>query len=282
VGVICVLAIRPAYRRKHVGTELLKRSEEYLKSFGAKEIVAGAMKPLNPFYFGLYGGGDSSGFLGSDTAAAPFLDNNGYKCFHTTLVFEKNLNKTEPVADSRFVGLRRRYDVQLLALPEVPSWWQECVLGLFEPVEFRLVDKMSGYPAARALVWEISGCKPGEQAAGILDLQVRPDTRRQGLARFLLSQLMKYVHEQYFKRVEIHCPELNHPALNLIRGLGFEQVDIGRSYSRSVEPALPAPAPAQPLASAATPEITATSSRHTLAMLKARGQHSSNHAAGLP
>ena len=87
------------------------------------------------------------------------------------------------MVDPRFVSLRRRYDVQLVPQPEISSWWQECVLGVFEPVEFRLMDKLNGIPAA-ALVWEMSaGRPPGQGAAGILDIQVRPDVRRQGLAR---------------------------------------------------------------------------------------------------
>ena len=109
-------------------------------------------------------------------------------------------------------------------------------MGVFEPVEFRLTDKLSGIPAARTMVWEMTaGRQPGHGVAGVLDVQVRPDVRRQGLARFLLNQMLRYIQEQYFRGAEVHVPELNQAALGLFKSLGFAQVDIGRSYRRSLD-----------------------------------------------
>ncbi|HEV3145603.1 MAG TPA: GNAT family N-acetyltransferase, partial [Gemmataceae bacterium] len=233
VGIICAIAVRSKYRRQKIGTELLRRAEAYLQSRGAKEFVAGGRKPRNPFYFGLYGGG--YGFLTSDPPAEPFFLHHGYQANESVLVMERVLAKAEPIVDPRFLTLRRRYDVQLLPEAEIPSWWQECVLGQFEPVEFRLMDKLNCMPAARTFVWEMQGTKPGEQAAGILDLNVRPDARRQGLARYLLANTMRYLQEQYFRRVEAQCLESNEAGTALLRSLGFEQVDTGKTYSRAAK-----------------------------------------------
>lgn len=169
----------------------------------------------------------------SDAAAEPFFLHQGYQPNENCLVLERNLAKAEPIIDPRFVALRRRYDVQLLPQGDIPSWWQECVLGQFEPVEFRLMDKFSGIPAARTLVFEMQGTKPGEQAAGILDIHVRQDTRRQGLARYLLANTMRYLQEQYFRRMETQCLESNEGGSALLRSLDFEQVDTGRTYHRT-------------------------------------------------
>src|SRR5260370_34523096 len=191
------------------------------------------MRRMNPFYFGLYGGADSPGFLTSDIAAAPFFEHHGYQGANTCLVFESKLDSYSPPVDPRFLNLRRKYDVQLVPQPELNSWWQDCVLGQIEPVEFRLMDKLSGIPEARVLAWEMSSVRqPSPPAAGLLDVSVREDMRRQGLARFLLSQMFRYIQEQYFQLVEVQVPEANQPAIALIRGLGFEQVDVGRSYRK--------------------------------------------------
>jgi ribosomal protein S18 acetylase RimI-like enzyme len=232
-GIICAIAVRPSHRRKGIGSQLLKHAEEYLAKLGSKEIVAGGMRPQNPFYFGLYGGSDGPGFLTSDPAAAPFIEHHGYQCWSTCLVLQRNLEGYPPAIDTRFVSLRRRYDTQLVAQPETGSWWQACVLGSFEAVEFRLVDKLSGIPAARALVWETSSSRqPAPLAAGILDVHVRPDVRRQGLGKLLINQLLRYIQENAFKMAEVQVQEANQGALNLFRDLGFEQVDVGRSYRR--------------------------------------------------
>jgi len=232
-GVVCAIAVRPSHRRQKIGGGLLRHAEEYLGGLGAAQLVAGGLRPLNPFYFGLYGGSDSPGFLASDEAAAPFFEHHGYRCATTTIILGRKLDGYQAPVDPRFIALRRRYDVQLVPQPEIGSWWQECVMGVFDPVEFRLVDKLSTIPAARTLVWEMSaGRQPGNSAAGVLDVQVRPDVRRQGLARFLVNQMLRYVQDQHFRSAEVHVPELNQPALALFKGLGFEQIDIGRNYRK--------------------------------------------------
>lgn len=233
-GVVCMVAVRESHRRRGIGTELLHRAEQYLRDRGARSLHAGPMRPLNPFYFGLYGGSDQPGFLGSDAAAAPFLERCGYQGLHDTLVFQRRLDPPLGAADLRFAGLRRRYELQVNPRMALGSWWQECVLGSLEPIEFRLEDKLTGLAVARALVWEMEGYSGrwNQPAAGILEIQVRPELRRLGLAKFLLAQLLRYLQDQYFGIAEVQSPDRNQPAVALFRTLGFEQVDVGRVYRK--------------------------------------------------
>ena len=140
------------------------------------------------------------------------------------------------IPDPRFATIRRKYEVVDLSLTAVGSWWQECVLGLIEPTEYRLVEKLTGQAAARALVWPMEGYQDrwNAPASGVLDLQVRHDVRRQGLGKFLVSQLLRHLKDQYMGIVEVHVPETNQAAVALFRGLGMEQVDIGRTYRRDL------------------------------------------------
>ena len=48
-GVLCLLGVRPKFRKKGVGTELLQRSEAYLKDKGALILCAGGKAALIPF-----------------------------------------------------------------------------------------------------------------------------------------------------------------------------------------------------------------------------------------
>ena len=75
---ICVVAVLPSYRRRGIGTALLRDSEAYLRLRGAQDILAGPMGPASPFTFAIYGGSQSPGFLDSDQPAQPFLLKNGY------------------------------------------------------------------------------------------------------------------------------------------------------------------------------------------------------------
>jgi ribosomal protein S18 acetylase RimI-like enzyme len=233
-GVTCALGVRPEYRRKGIGAELLRRSEAYLRERGAQTLHAGPLQPLNPFYHGVYGGSDLPGFLTSEAEAAPFLLRQGYRPRRTVLVFQRRLNQTLKLADGRFPALRQRYELRVGNRKRLGSWWKECVLGTLEPLDFALEEKLTGALVARAFVWEMEGFswRWNQTAAGILDLEVRDDLRRRGLGKFLVSQILRYLQEQFFELAEIQALETDEPALRLVRGLGFEEVDQGHSYQK--------------------------------------------------
>jgi ribosomal protein S18 acetylase RimI-like enzyme len=236
-GVLSLIAVRPSHLRQGIGTGLLLRCEAYLRSAGATTLGVGRMFPHNPFYFGLYGGSESSGALESDKAAGPFLTRRGYQVEQTYHVLQRSLRGSLNVVDTRFAALRRRFEFLAQPRKGITTWWRECVLGLVELHDFCLEEKTSGEPVARASVWEMEGYSRSwnESALGLVELGVRPDLRRQGLARFLLAQMFRYLQDQYFSLVEVQIPETQEPALNLYRSLGFQQVDTGHVYRREKE-----------------------------------------------
>lgn len=235
-GITCLLAVRPAYRRRGIGTELLRRAEGFLRERGAHTLFAGAMRPLDPFYLGLYGGSESPGFLASDAAAEHFFTRHGYSTYESCLVLHRQLDGGEGPCDGRFPALRRRYEARIVLRPGVGTWWRESVLGPIELLEFRLEDKSkSNAVMARAGVWEMQGFSQrwNESVIGITDVEVKSELRRQGLAKFLVAQIMRQVQEQYFNLVEVQVLESNPIAQTLFRSLGFQQVDTGRMYKKS-------------------------------------------------
>jgi ribosomal protein S18 acetylase RimI-like enzyme len=233
-GTICLLAVRASHRRRGIGTELLRRSEAYLRQRGAVRLYAGALHPVNPFYLGVYGGSELPGILASDSLADPFLDRNGYRVRRKALVLQRLLTQPLKVVDGRFAAIRGRFDLGEDPRSRLGSWWTECVFGVVEPLEFYLAEKSTGERVARALVWEMEGFsyRWGHPSVGITDFVVRPDKRRQGLGKFFAAQLLRRIQDQYYEIVEVHTPEGEAPALGLLRGLGFEQVDVGRLFQR--------------------------------------------------
>jgi ribosomal protein S18 acetylase RimI-like enzyme len=234
-GVTCVVAVRPSHRRRGIGTELLQRCESYLRDRGVQTLYAGPSHPLDPFYLGLYGGSELPGFLASDPDAEPFLLKRGYQPCKTTLVWHRRLNQPLKIVDGRFPGIRSRFDLRVAVPPKGRmTWWQECVFGLVEPLEFYLEEKPDRKVAARAFVWEMDGLSArwGQHAVGISHLEVPPERRRQGLAKYLLSLILHYLQDQFYELVEMQVAETNEVGLNLLRGFGFEQVDVGRVYRK--------------------------------------------------
>ena len=239
IGVICLVGVRPNARRRGIGTELLRRAEYYLRQRGAKTIFAGSHFPNNPFYLGLYGGADSSGILASDALAAPFLERHGFRKVKTHVVLQRLLDHTLKIVSPKFAYHRQRFLVQACFPKDLRGWWRECLVGFVEPLEIYLEDKEHPEVAARALVWEMDGfsARWGRASVGLMGFEVRPDLRRQGIGKFLLSHLLRQVQDQYFELCEVHIASDNVPALQFLHSLAFEQVDAGEVFLRGDESA---------------------------------------------
>jgi len=235
VGVIFVLAVRTAYRRRGIGTELLRRCEEYLRAKGARTLQAGGCWPHNLFYLGLYGGCDSPGFLKSDALAEPFFLSRGYQVTRRFLVFQKDLEQTIKIADSRFMQHRNKLEVVGSMPRRLPGYWQECILGFIEPVELRVEDQQTHQTLARTLVWEMEGFarRWGGPAMGVLRFEVDASVRRLGVGKFLLAYLLRQVREQFFRVAEVHLESTNQKAIQFLQSLAFQEEDIGQVFTRT-------------------------------------------------
>jgi len=233
-GVICAVVVRPNYRRQGIGSELLQRAENYLKHCGAMSVQAGSYAPLNPFTLGIYGGSESAGVLLSDHAAGPFFENHDYGVVACRSVLHRPLETPLTITDPRFTDLRRHYEVSVQPKVSLANWWMENTAGPLDPLEIRVEDRVTRSVAGRALLWEMEGYswRWNLPAAGLFDFVIREDLRRQGLGRFFLAHILRYLQEQYFGVCECHAefeaPEL----LGLIKSLEFVQVDEGRVYRK--------------------------------------------------
>ena len=236
IGVICLVGVRPALRRQGIGSELLKRSEQYLRERGAQKLQAGGHWPNNPFYMGLYGGCESPGFLQSDASAEPFFVKHGYCVEQKVQVLQRKLDQPMKMFDPRFVPIRGRFDMVFGPPRHLLDAWQELVHGWVDPLQFVLKDKQSGGWVARTLVWEMDAFSFYWQrpTVGIFDFEVNAPYRKAGVGRYFLSLIMKYIQEQFFTLAEIQLEDTNGPGLDFLRSLDFEHVDTGQVFVRSV------------------------------------------------
>lgn len=229
-GVISALAVLPSYRRRGIGTQLLAQAEAYLRARDAQQVVAGPQAPDSPFTFGLYGGCNSPGFLASDELAQPFFEKHGYALQRRCGVFQRSLTRLTVPPDPRFVVLRQHFDI--IAGPfKRAGWWRECVLGPVEAVEYRLQHKSTGYCPARVVLWDMDTfCLHwGESCVGLVEMEVAPPSRRQGMAKYLLVSILRHLRERSFHLFEAQADLDNEAGLGLLQLLEFQQVDVGHS-----------------------------------------------------
>ena len=147
---------------------------------------------------------------------------------------QRRLDKPLTLVDPRFAACRRQYEVRMAPRGKGSTWWREGVLGPLELLEFHLADK-GGQSVARVDLWEMEGFRWRWNVApvGVLHVEVAPNLRRQGYAKFLIGQMMRWLQEQYFNLVEVQTSQGGEPAIQLFRALGFEQVDTGKVYQKS-------------------------------------------------
>jgi ribosomal protein S18 acetylase RimI-like enzyme len=218
-----------------VGRALVSAAEQYLRDGGAEVIYAGGMRPLNPFYLGLYGGAELPGFLESDGDASPFLQACGYREADRALVFHRDSRIRTGLFDMRFSRLRRMVDLEIDAGAAQPTWWWSSVMGLFDQLRVRLVSRESGRAIAEASCWEMVGFSRtwGRRTVGLVNVHVEESMRRRGIGKLLLSELLARLRDEGIELVEVQTMQRNQAAVGLYRSLGFEQVDEGVIYRRS-------------------------------------------------
>ena len=233
-GVICALMVRPiapdGSRNRAAGA-----IRNLSAPRGVQVIMGGARRPLNPFGSGLYGGVEPPGILNSDGIAQEAYLRCGYQPATQTRIFRQNLNLLKLPADRQQLQFRRRMVVQVMVDPPTRDWWEASTWGDFDLNLFELVPRGGGAAVARAVVRDLAITdEGGGRAVGILDVEVDPSQRRQGLATHLLGESLRMLRGQGVASAEIHVAEDHTAGVQLLRKLGFHQVAAGIQFRKPV------------------------------------------------
>jgi GNAT superfamily N-acetyltransferase len=220
--------------RPDVAAGLLERCEQYLHERGAKVLYGGSIRPLNPFYLGLYGGSEQPGVLESDKLAQETFRAHGYREIDQTLIFERSLTNFQATVDRQQLQIRRQTTVQMTVDAPTETWWQACTIGDYDLTRFDLLPRGGGRVLASALFRNMvpAGISTFVRQAGLIDLQVDPACRRQGMAIALLSEAFTTFLRQGITVVEAQTNAPNVPAQNLYRKLGFTQTGRGSVFRK--------------------------------------------------
>lgn len=239
VGIICAIVVDPQFRRRGIGTELIRRAEQYLYGQGAKALVLGESLERNPFYLGLYGGSDSAGvMLHERRLADPFFEKLGYIHSESYSLLSRELQGTNPPFDPRNVALKRQLKFTILDRPPNATWWWLVRHGRFESLTFTLCPFAGGCVPALVTCWgmDMHGLSRQNRVVGITDLFVATSVRRKGYAKVLLCEVLRRLRDDGVSHVEVVVPSNNTPAIALFEGLGFDQFDQGIVYRKANGP----------------------------------------------
>jgi ribosomal protein S18 acetylase RimI-like enzyme len=236
LGTVAMLVVEAEPDDRQLDCGLIVAAEGYLRGRGAKVVYAGSLFPLNPFYWGLYGGSEGSGVLSGHKRFHGALVELGYVPAATTVLLELDLATPEP-RDPRAVVLRRQVQVEFLddALPV--NWWQNLALGDYRTITARLLSKADGAEIAHVEAWDMSSFSRGDSRPriGLIDLHVPAEHRRRGLGRYVVSEMLRRARENGIAAVAVQTSAENEPALALYASLGFQPLNEATLYRLPAE-----------------------------------------------
>jgi ribosomal protein S18 acetylase RimI-like enzyme len=220
-------------RNDALADELLHRAEDYLRSRGAKVLYGGGLRPLNAFYLGLYGGSELPGVLVEDPMLGAACLRNGYREIDRVQILQLELAQFRPPVTRSQRQLRRELSSHEIYCPPSRTRWEAYTIGDFERLRFSL-SVGNGPSLADVDFWDIEplSTRWNVATAGMFDLRVNDDRRRQGLATFLLVDAFERLRSRGIVLVEAQTMQNNAPALALYAKLGFTKVDEGVVYRK--------------------------------------------------
>lgn len=232
MGTIALLVVDKEWQTSDLGKDLLTAGEAYLTQRGAKVIYAGGQYPLNPFYWGLYGGSEWAGILQSDSAFHNVVLVSDYRPTSTTILLEADVSGPEP-RDRLAPIIKRQARVDIMDEPLL-CWWDAAALGFFHPVALTLRSKTDSTLLAHALVWTMTGfTEPdGCRRLGLAKLEVPLDQRHKGYGRFMVGEVIRYARSESFQAVCVQTNVMNEIALKLYEAMSFVRVQTSILYRR--------------------------------------------------
>ncbi len=232
MGTIAMHVIEPGTDDPELERGLFVEAERYLRHRGAAVFYCGGQYPLNPFYWGLYGGSEFAGVLDSHAAFRDAARRAGYEPSATTALLEADLTVAER-RDPKLTMLRRMVRVEVENDAVTDGWWEALAIGFFNPSRFLLVDRSDSRIVAHAWTWDIASgfaIGDGRSRIGLIQLEVHPTYRRRGLGRLVVSECMKHARSQLADRLCVQTSSTNVPALGLYASLGFEATEQATLY----------------------------------------------------
>ena len=231
IGTVCMLVVAPDVNAPEVEDELLARATQYLRNRGASVIYAGGQFPLNPYYWGVYGGSEWAGILGMHVSFHTAVVRAGFEPVSTCVLLDADLSQPE-VRDPRTILYRRQSVLEVTedALPS--TWWTSLAIGDFRLTLYRLLSKSGGNELARATTWDMAwfGRNDGRIRLALVDMEVHTAHRRKGYGRHLVNEILHAARAQSADVVSLQTRSTNTAALALYEAIGFCPVETATLY----------------------------------------------------
>ncbi len=234
LGTTCQLLVAPHEQRAQIQAELLRASEEYLRSRGVRQMFGGCAFPVNPFYLGLYGGSRLPGVLASDVEQTALFQSTGYRERERRILLNRSLTDFRTPVDRRLMQLRRRCQVVSVHDVTPDNWWESCVWMHANRTRYELRFKDSEDALISATFWDIVPLSKswGVQAVGMVRLEDTSEARSEGMTTFLLAEAFLDLQRNGAAVIETQLFARDSSLVAIFKELGVVAYDEGVLFAK--------------------------------------------------
>ncbi len=214
-GHVCFIFVQPHYRKKGIGSQLLKKALDYLSP--CRDVWA-AKHFDTPFYGNkdgpfppLYGSAEFVGLDAGDGETTRFFERRGFHLSHRSIEMECMLR------DVPKHGLKR--------LGEKYYFFSTKNIAPWDKVPYQkkgdfFVDFAVDH--AGSLLGAIVWYRLGEEVAGIYDVHIEQHWRDRGIGTWLLTKALEHMGKEKFMRAALVTTEFDRRAVHVYEKVGFK------------------------------------------------------------
>lgn len=227
LGSICGLFVLEDEPFAEIATGLLARAEEQLRRVGATRLSAGGLYPVDPFYWGFYGGPLSAGIPVSDADRLALYCGAGYQEVKRYAILERPLLGFRPPVDRCQLQIKRKFVVD--ACNEVPTanWWEACVYGQIDRARYTVRASDCSPIDAWLTFWDRQHLfeQQGKRIVGLLEAKLDAAQFQDGMAAFLIADSLRQLQPLCITHVDAVVAKDNADWTKTLAVLGFQEVE---------------------------------------------------------
>ncbi|MCL2745182.1 MAG: GNAT family N-acetyltransferase [Planctomycetaceae bacterium] len=241
-GQICFMAVNPEYSdTRAVARLLLNEGEKYLLGLNVKKIFGASPRCCVPFYVGFYGDSEPVAFFDSEPHIIAAFQESDYHVSMKTYRYRLDLENYQPPITATTVGWRPKLTIGYDNEPESKTWLEACCFANDENNEWVRVSAYFINSNKRiAYVWiritksdseEFDPMFASGANAGLIDVRVRSEYYRNGIATYLLGETLRFAAREYkTARIEAHISQDDVPMNKLLKTLQWKIIDTGTAF----------------------------------------------------